>query len=331
MERKKLDNIVINDEAKNSFEKILESRAAQKKIKIIETVVIIALIIISLLCISFTKVISIIVGIVAIIVAVVLIGDKEDEQLEQAADALQGFIESSLSDYVETPSFSDGSDFVDTAMMISPSMNLSGVFIDVGNLLKGKYDGYEFTTLDIHCYDLNLDKRKSKEQKKNYYKKGFVYAEGIYTRTKFNKSIDNTVVIAPKAYDSEICKDNLKEIQMDNPEFAEMFTVWSDNQVAAFSIVDAVFMESLLAIDYNKRPSIIIIEDDQVVIGMPFRQKHKNSPVLPEEADKLEEKSFVDLLSKSNNVTDAKLYLESEMSTLKLLYETLNIDNRIYL
>lgn len=331
MERKKLDNIVINDEAKNSFEKMLESRAGQKKIKIIETVVIIALIIISLLCISFTKGISIIVGIVAIIVAVVLIGEKEDKQLEKAADALQGFIESSLSDYVETPSFSDGSDFVDTAMMISPSMNLSGTFIDVGNLLKGKYDGYEFTTLDIHCYDLNLDKRKSKEQKKNYYKKGFVYAEGIYTRTKFNKSINNTVVIAPKAYDSEICKDNLKEIQMDNPEFAEMFTVWSDNQVAAFSIVDAVFMESLLAIDYNKRPSIIIIEDDQVVIGMPFRQKHKNSPVLPEEADKLEEKSFVDLLSKSNNVTDAKFYLESEMSTLKLLYETLNIDNRIYL
>ncbi|MGN0516092.1 DUF3137 domain-containing protein [Eubacterium sp.] len=331
MERKKLDNIVINDEAKNSFAKMLESRAIQKKIKIIETVVIIALIIISLLCISFTKGISIIVGIVAIIVAIVVIGEKEDKQLEEAADALQGFIESSLSDYVETPSFSDGSDFLDTAMMLSPSMNLSGTFIDVGNLLKGKYDGYEFTTLDIHCYDLNLDKRKSKEQKKNYYKKGLVYAEGIYTRTKFNKSIDNTVVIAPLHYDMQICKDDLKEIKLDNPEFEKRFTVYSDDQVAAFSIVDAVFMESLLALDFNKQPSIIIIEDDQVIIGMPFRQKHKNSPVLPEEADKLEEKSFVDLLSKSNNEADAKLYLESEMSTLKLLYDTLNIGNRIYL
>ncbi|MGN0523305.1 MAG: DUF3137 domain-containing protein [Eubacterium sp.] len=330
MNTKKFKDLSLNEEAKALFVKMRNCKSEQKKFKMIKIAAVIALVIISLLCSSFTKNISIFIGVVGIIVLCVLLGKKEKEESREFTLTLEKFIEASLADYVEHPTFSDGSDLEDLAQLMSPSMILRGSYLDACNMIKGIYDGYEFITMDIHCFDLKLDKQASKEKTEKQYRKGTVYSEGIYTRTTFNRSIEGTVIITSSDYEPGVSTYKLQQIQMDNSEFSKQFSVYANNQITAFTIVDALFMESLLNIDINKRPNAIIIEDNQVVIGMPFRGGYKTSPVPADKAEKLAEKSFIDHLCDTKAEETAITYLEKEMSTLSILYDTLNIDNRIF-
>lgn len=331
MGAQKLSNLSLNDEARAQLAKMQSEKAEVMKFAKLKKPLTIVIMVVGIILAFFTKGITLILAIVGAIALNVVFGKKIKDGLSDAAEAQEKMIEAALSEVIDKPSFNEEVSFSEAEELIGPSIKLSGKYKVAKNCLTGTYQDVPFTTMDIHCFDVKKDRKATKKTEIDCVKKGRVYAEGLFTKTKFNKKIDGAVIILPKYVDSySFSLSDFSMIKMDNPAFESEYTVYATSQIAAFTVLDAVLMENMLSIGAGEHPGIIIIEDDQILLKMSFPYSEKEVVPAGNEFE-LENNSFIsELYERYISEADVLAALEAELSTLKVLYDNLDIGNRIY-
>lgn len=323
-----MENIILNESTKDLLKKMQNGESNFKKFKKLKKALNIIISVVAIIAAFFTAGISIAVGIVALIVLNILLGKKAKENKSQAAEFKEKFIESAYLGTVQNVSFTDEPDFSEAEEFAGDLMNLSGKYKTARNRLTGVYNDFEFTTMDIHCFGVKKDKTMSKNNE-DYYRKDLVYVEGIFTKTKFNKNINGSLIIAQDKHDLGLNNYNLDKVSMDNSKFNKIYTVFASDKTVAYSALDAVIMEKLINLDEADRPHIVIIENDRITIGQKLGLQEKQY-VKYNELSLLESKGNLEKLAYMYSEDSVKETLTDEMSTLDLLYDTFNIGDRIY-
>lgn len=209
-------------------------------------------------------------------------------------------IESAISDKVED-------------LVYEPYCGLPrGVYNSVHITKDGDYyDSKDLITAKYHNIYFVQSNLKIENQGNN---QSYVYFYGKWIVIDYPKKFSGTVTIMDKNYPYGVKKDKESEkIELENPDFNNMFNIRADNSELAYYLLTPQLMEKLIVIKQNLKGKLALcFKDGYLHIGI-------NDGV----------NSFVpDYSAKSLHSDIAKF--QAEFSLIAGLIETLEIDNSVY-
>lgn len=136
---------------------------------------------------------------------------------------------------------------------------------------RGKYtsDDHVIGTIGDVPFEAAEVQRRYTTGGKN--KRTYTVFHGLFLHIDFNKHVRGTTIVEPAAAQSHMLgsHSSLRRVALENPTFADTFTVYSDDDVEARYILTPTMMEQLLALAGRFRcPLFAAFRDHRVYLGL---------------------------------------------------------------
>jgi Protein of unknown function (DUF3137) len=132
---------------------------------------------------------------------------------------------------------------------------IRGILMVLGAVLRGKTVDFEFFESQILNQGPNIES----------------IFKGIFFRAHFNKSVASRVTIVPNSLRSKlpVSRDWGKPVKLEDPMFGKLFTVYSQDQVAARYALSTALIDRLVTFQRKaNRPVYLSIVDDRIYVGL---------------------------------------------------------------
>jgi hypothetical protein len=132
---------------------------------------------------------------------------------------------------------------------------LRGIFLVISCAIRGQTIDFEFFESRILNQGPNIES----------------IFKGLFFRAHFNKSVASRVTIVPNSLKAKLMpsRDWGKPVKLEDPAFAKLFTVYSQDQVAARYALSTALIDRLVTFQRKaNRPVYLSIVDDRIYVGL---------------------------------------------------------------
>ena len=168
---------------------------------------------------------------------------------------------------------------IDPSFIYLPNEYISSKLFDTSCLFKGYYNRYSGedkiagllcnTLIELsYVTALHIYQKRDSDGKVHTVTDGV--HNGLFFNADFNKSFHGTTVVLPRGVEP---KAGLEDVELEDPEFTKLFSVYTDDQIGARYVLSLSLMRRLVEFVTNTDQAIYVsFVDSLIYVAMPMER-----------------------------------------------------------